>query len=177
MENSKESFESFNFEAENSIANISVNHDNRTVWVNDVRSSPRGRGYGSKLLDELKIKYPDYTITGQASPLDFERPEKPTDDEMERASDLGWSPASKGDKEFQDPGFKITPSEESFLKDVALRFHEWKSNEPVPRLFNFYKKNGFVMSPSGSGWFESNPPHRLRSEIGTLESKKKESGE
>jgi len=116
------------------------------------------------LLDELKRKYPNYVITGQASPTEFDRPEKPSDEEMEKAMNLGWSPASKKEKEFQDPGFKLTQNEESFLKDVSERFHDWKKNEPVPRLFNFYRKNGFVVSP-GSGFFESRPPHKLSTEV------------
>ena len=40
-----------------------------------------------------------------------------------------------------------------------------KKSEPVSRLFNFYRKNEFTLSPSGSGFFESKPPHKLSSEV------------
>lgn len=158
-------FENTVFENENAAASITVNHNNKLVWINDMRASVKGQGFGTKLLDKLKKKYPDYTIKGQASPTEFDRPEKPSDQDMERAMDLGWSPASKKDKEFQDPGFELTLDEKSFVAGVARRFHDWKKNEPVSRLFNLYKKNGFVLSPTGSGFFESNPPHKLSTEL------------
>ena len=159
------------FKTKDAVASITVNFEKKCVWLNNLQSAVKGQGFGSKLLDELKKKYPDYTIIGQASPTEFDRPEKPSDQEMEKAVDLGWSPASKRDKEeFQNSGLGLTADEMSFIRDVAERFHIWKKNEPSSRLFNFYRKNGFTLSQSGSGFFESNPPHKLSGEVVTAES-------
>ena len=63
-----ESFENKIFESEQAVASITVNYENRHVYINDLRSTPKNQGYGSRLLDKLKATYPDYTISGQAAP-------------------------------------------------------------------------------------------------------------
>ena len=152
------------FEIGPAITSITINHENHSLWINGVASSVKGEGYGTKLLDELKKKYSDYTITGQANPTEFDNSDRPTDEEMLRAYNLGLSPAGKNRAEFQNPGFELTPQQKDFVKDVAERFNT-SHTDPVGRLFNFYRKNGFNLSPSGSGFFESKPPHKLSGEI------------
>src|SRR3989344_3212999 len=153
------------FEIGPAIASIAINHKDRSLWINGMESFVKGYGYGSKLLDELKRKYSDYIIAGQASPTEFDNSDGPTDEQMLRAYYLCLSPAGKNRVEFQNPGFELTPQQKDFVEDVAERFNA-SHTDPVGRLFNFYRKNGFTLS-SGSGFFESKPPHKLSGEIVT----------
>lgn len=146
---------------ESAVADISVDTERKTVFIFFISAEIRGAGHGSGLLNEIKKKYPDFVISCNANPTDFSRPEKPTEEEMERAYDLGWDFAR--DRFSENPAADLTKKEKSLAQNVGERYRTWRESDPFALLHSFLRKNHFT-SDNLSRW-ESKPPHKLRERV------------
>ena len=144
------------FSFESATADIIIDSENKTVWINDMYAGEKGQNQGTKLLNELKKKFSDCVINGIAHPTEFDQPEVPSREDTERAYELGWD----FKKKIINPiDRELTAEEKKFVKDISEQDIAHQRSEPFSRLHRFYKKNGFKVDISGN--FESIPPHTL----------------
>ena len=141
---------------------LEVDDKDKLVWIERIESDEcgRGTGHGSALLDKIKIEYPGYVICGNMVPLDVIGLEKPNDEELNEAYDLGWDPKTG---KIYNVGLVLNNEQIAFINDVAKRYYASKI-DPFGRLRSFYKKNkfNFPEEEGAGGYFESKPPHTLR---------------
>lgn len=140
-------------------AQLSINHINKQLHIEDLYASEKRQGHGSELLQRLKQLYPDYTIRGIAAPTESYQIPAPSYDDQEYAYELGFDMRSL---KLRRPDYfsPLTIEEKRFLEEFAdqMRRHRMSSYEArMMQLLRFYEKNGFAVDISGH--FISYPPH------------------
>lgn len=131
-----------------------INLEYKLISINDlyVVKEERNKGIGTKLLNELKIKYPDFTIQLIANPTEFEIVDELTDKESEKFADLYQT-------FMEHPEYLLEENQEWVKYIIKLLDENKRKRNVFWRLFKFYRKNYF--KNISASLFVSEPPHRI----------------
>lgn len=131
-------------------AELIVQEGRQTVFIEHIEATSTGEGAGSKLLDLIKITYPDFTIEGTAMPYDRDNPyPEPTDEDLEKVVML------ESEADYRE----LTTEERSLIEQTRSAHKKNRGFNPHARLIHFYRKNHFEVDAGAH--FISRPPHRL----------------